>query len=1705
MKNSRNILIPSFVFLIASVAILLWHGAKTGTMTQSASAGKSAAGTQSSNRRIYDSGPDTRRVPGQPASTGRQSGSAQPPPPARVPFDALIAGRVPLRTETRKFEAQKWEVDLAKSLDLPPGTSLQRRSALYRIPELKSSLVRVDRVYRMDLNVAARSASPSSGPRGSAPISIAGQSAAASESMPSASTTTVRSSSSNSGAVGFSPGNHVDPSTPKVPSSPTSGSHSAPTGDTSTNGASIAHPNGSHPTQNTETLVGSAVLDAGGGELLWDNAMIADRLMVQLEDGISRERFQASLPAGVNVRESITSRGLYLVAVPAEGDRSLERAVLAMSKLKGVVRYAEPDFLICGADTSPNDPLFTADPMDITKQWHLPKIMAPRTWDVIKQPKTTTIANQTVVAVVDTGVDYTHPDLAANIWSNPGETGTDGNGNNRATNGIDDDANGKVDDSRGWSFVEQNNNPMDDVGHGTHVAGIIGALGNNATGVTGVCWGVKMLPLRIIKKLGLGTYGLYSDAIGAMEYIRTLNNVSRKVAVANHSWGGSGYSLAMLNAVNFPLPSSDPLPAGITGTFADDVNQFVVSGSPAEIAKIKVGMKVTGAGIPITDSTRGDTLVTIIEGTTLTLSNFTFAAGSNVALGFSNPVRPKSYGVVHVAAAGNSRFNTDRIPTYPASLPSGFMVCVGASDTTDSVALWAGGAGSNFGRLTVDLFAPGSNIWSTKWKAPGDPAYGYESRNGTSMAAPQVAAAAALIRMWQPALTDIQTRQLIIENTLPVPALNLKCMSGGRLDISRVVDRLYQPVLSGSGGGTQGGGMSSEALAGGTAITGAVASGSNHTLVARNGKVYGWGGNGAYQLGVNAPAESGVPIEVPGLTDIIMVATNGLSSYALGSDGRVWTWGRTASGASSATPVAMSSLSEMVWISGSGNHMLAVKADGTVWAWTYSSNGNQYGQLGDGTVIYKSTPVQVSGLTDVVMAEAGMTHSIALKSNGTVFCWGRRTSGAGNNPLGDGSALTSPSLTPVEVPGLTDVAHIDATLGTSGYTANGGSLVVRKDGSVWGWGNIPSIVSNVPVQRPGLANMILAQLNGASVLTMDSDGRVAVWGGGANGNLGNGSFASVNGVSQVLMPGDQAIIGLGASETNVYALSVEGALYAAGTNSSGKLGIGTLGSKAYPVRIPNLRNISNVAYGFTVGWGGYAADSGGNIFNWGSNYGGTGNSSNLNMTPVSVTFMTGAKRIEGARGAGACLFTKADNLLWSWGGFGAPLGNSNLSGDSQAQLVPVASTVVDFQESTFNDYGDGTGASVYSSGFAAAVLSDGRVQTWGRNEYGQLGRGAGNGSLTPVFVSNITNATRVALGRRHALALLTDGTLVVWGRNDRGQFGDGTIIDSAIPKAVPGLSGIVAIAAINDSSFAVTNTGVVYSWGRNVQAGLGFNGTADVLQPGPVGGLPPIVSISASAFNVLLLAADATVWAWGQSLSMLGRGLDSPIAARLPGQVVGLSNVIQVVSGNPAYARKSDGTVWGWGGSVSATLGYGDAITNIPVAVVGFTGTTQTLSTLGTGSSTDSWQFQNFSVPELLNDSLVGDMADPDGDGIGNLIEYSLGMNPRSNSLIGLPAARSDLINTSSKSESAGQMQIFSQPTVDLADGKRFMVFTVSRQGIRPDVEYLVEVSTDLVTWRSGDPHTVTVLDTAETLEVYSATSLDDAPRQFMRLKIQRK
>ena len=394
-------------------------------------------------------------------------------------------------------------------------------------------------------------------------------------------------------------------------------------------------------------------------------------------------------------------QGLTLVKLPAK--LTVEDALQKFKNTQEII-YVQPNYIYKNVINSfPNDPCFSflwglnnaGQPHpdwwgDLHRGTYDADIDAPEGWNIITD-------SNVIVAVIDTGVDYNHPDLAANMWKNPAEA--------NGIPGVDDDNNGYIDDVYGYDFCtiddgHTDSDPMDDMYHGTHVAGIIGAIGNNGIGVTGVCWKVKIMALKAISS---SNNMVTADAIDCIEYA-----IANGAKVLNNSWGINRNDQALKNAVE----------------------------------------------------------------------------AANTA------------GVLFIAAAGNENNNNDSNPAYPASYNCENIISVLATDPCDkradvnygsSIYWWA----SNYGPNTVDLGAPGVDIYST---FPSTQTIGmqgwmetyYYMWSGTSMSAPYVSGACALVWAKYPNLTHLQVKEAIM-NSVDVPPVPLQCVSHGRLNLNKAL------------------------------------------------------------------------------------------------------------------------------------------------------------------------------------------------------------------------------------------------------------------------------------------------------------------------------------------------------------------------------------------------------------------------------------------------------------------------------------------------------------------------------------------------------------------------------------------------------------------------------------------------------------------------------------------------------------------------------------------------------------------------------------------------------------------------------------------------------------------------------------------------------------------------------------------------------
>lgn len=369
-----------------------------------------------------------------------------------------------------------------------------------------------------------------------------------------------------------------------------------------------------------------------------------------------------------------------LAIVEVEEGESLEGAIAAY-KRSGLVEGISYNY-VRTADVLPDDELLNEG-----RQWGLRNegqwggvagadVSADEAWNVVRE------APEVIVAILDSGVRYTHEDLAANMWVNPGEI---------ADNGIDDDGNGFVDDVHGINTVgvngertpETEGDPMDDLGHGTHVAGIVGAVGDNGVGIAGVAWKVKLMALKFLDSGGEGSD---ADAIECINYAR--ENGAR---IINSSWGGLDFNPLLGEAIS-------------------DANDA---------------------------------------------------------------------GIFFVASAGNESSNNDDQPSYPASYAYPNVISVTATDKRDGFATFA-----NYGETEVELAAPGVSVHSTYYTSDSD----YRALSGTSMAAPFVSGALALLVTQFPEESMATILNRLYSSTDTLESLARRCRVGGRLNLARALE-----------------------------------------------------------------------------------------------------------------------------------------------------------------------------------------------------------------------------------------------------------------------------------------------------------------------------------------------------------------------------------------------------------------------------------------------------------------------------------------------------------------------------------------------------------------------------------------------------------------------------------------------------------------------------------------------------------------------------------------------------------------------------------------------------------------------------------------------------------------------------------------------------------------------------------------------------
>ena len=557
---------------------------------------------------------------------------------------------------------------------------------------------------------------------------------------------------------------------------------------------------------------------------------VPGEIVVGFKGGVAGpERAAARAAADVDARQNLLVRGAQLVKV--EPGQTVRAAIAELERRRDV-RYAEPNWIRHATATTPDDPMFgSLWGLDNTGQavnGHAAgtsdaDIDATEAWDRNRG------SPSTVVAVVDTGVAWDHPDLSPNIWSNSDEI---------AGNGIDDDGNGKVDDVRGWDFAYGDNNPWDYDDHGTHVAGTTAARGDNAVGIAGVAWQASLMPVQALDANGSG-----NDANIANAFAYAADNGAK---VVNASFGGPGFAQVLSDAITGHPGTLYVVAAGNAGKNNDAAPEYPCNLTAVNLICVAAtdnadrlagfsnyGVSSVDLAAPGVDifSARPRHTDSFNEDFETNLGNWTVQSGPWG--------RVSAFGSIWLAdsPAGNYADGADwAIRTtskvdlgartdcalslrYATILQNGadwlaIQSSVDGTAWTDvarlgdsnggvrSTKVLLGAAGSRFYRfrLTSDagVNRDGVFIDSVRIACPGG-AYGagdYQFLDGTSMAAPHVAGAATVLFSDTPSATVAEVRSALLDSGDALAALSGKTVTGRRLNLDAALTALVHRVAT---------------------------------------------------------------------------------------------------------------------------------------------------------------------------------------------------------------------------------------------------------------------------------------------------------------------------------------------------------------------------------------------------------------------------------------------------------------------------------------------------------------------------------------------------------------------------------------------------------------------------------------------------------------------------------------------------------------------------------------------------------------------------------------------------------------------------------------------------------------------------------------------------------------------------------------------
>ena len=608
---------------------------------------------------------------------------------------------------------------------------------------------------------------------------------------------------------------------------------------------------------------------------------------------------------------------------------------------------------------------------------------------------------------------------------------------------------------------------------------------------------------------------------------------------------------------------------------------------------------------------------------------------------------------------------------------------------------------------------------------------------------------------------------------------------------------------------------------------------------------------------------------------------------AIRRDGTLWAWGSQLDGrlgnnvttGNQTTPLQIGT-DTWVQVSAGSTHTMAIRRDGTLWAW----GGQLNGRLGNGeTSGNQPTPVQIGDDRNWALVSAGNTHTVAIRTDGTLWAWGSPADGR----LGNGSTSGDQS-SPVQIGTDTNWAQVAAS--------EQHNLAIRRDGTLWAWGRnefgqtgqtfegAPQAATNnsSPVQVGSNTNweFIAAGSVGTNhSIAVRSDGTIWVWGNNARGQVGDGSVFSSHSPMRLGTENWQHIsASLQASAHNV-AVRADGSLWTWGANFNNRLGDGTLYERWSPVQIQPPANWKQISAGdnHTV-----AIRTNGELWAWGLNTNGQlGNDSTIaETTPVRIGTRTDWAQVSAGGTHTVAICT--DGKLWAWGNqANGRLGNGQTAAGNQTTPLQIKIQIDNIEVET--------GWKYVSVGLThtMAIRTDGSLWAWGEGGGGRLGLGDTNNRSIPTRIGTDNNWEYVSAGSAHTMAIRSNGELWAWGLQGNGRLGnDVTTGNQTTPIQIGTDTNWAQVSAGETHTLAIREDGSLWAWGNQVNGRLGNNEiSGNQLTPVEIGSDTDWTQISASQSHSVALRTGGSLWIWGNHANgRLGIGphwRDTPVQVLL--------------------------------------------------------------------------------------------------------------------------------------------------------------------------------------------------------------------------------